>query len=271
MRVLVRYVLPLFIAVPVAFALLYPHLIRCVWIDRSTDFIRLPDSTELHVHTNATTRQLRQLREHVATARQRIRAFWGGRQGKAILIYCPQQEVYEQYCLGGEGAGCSLGTPWGTSYLVLGPDGNNPDVIAHELCHDELFARLGWWRVKRQIPQWFNEGLALMVDYRFTDPAVWQTDSLSAEDVPPLRRRYFYRTPMLKLTELETTKDFFGGNYRHVMLAYQTAAEEVARWLRLVGAPGVARLSQAMIDGADFAPAYQQLEREGRKKLNNQP
>ncbi|WP_332368176.1 hypothetical protein [Spirosoma telluris] len=49
--------------------------------------------------------------------------------------------------------------PWGASYLILGPDGNNTDVIAHELCHDELFARLGWWRVKRQIPQWFNEGL----------------------------------------------------------------------------------------------------------------
>jgi hypothetical protein len=271
MRVLVRYVLPLLIAIPVAFALLYPHVIRCIRISQSAEFTRLSNSTELYVHTATTTRQRERLQQHISTARQRIQTFWGSRQGQAILIYCPQQEVYEQYCLGGEGAGCSLGMPWGTSYLVLGPDGNNSDVLAHELCHDELFARLGWWRVKRQIPQWFNEGLALMVDYRFTDPAVWQTDSLSAEDALTLRRRYFYRSSMLKLSDLETTRDFFGGDYRHVMLAYQTAADEVARWLRIVGSVSVARLSQTIVDGADFAPAYQQLERDGRRALNHRP
>jgi hypothetical protein len=271
MRVLVRYVLPLLIAAPVAFALIYPHVIRCIWINQSADFERLTDSTELYVSNTATTRQQAQLKAYIATARQRIRTFWGGLRGQAILIYCPQQEVYEQYCLGGEGAGCSLGTPWGTSYLVLGPDGNNSDVIAHELCHDELFARLGWWRVKRQIPQWFNEGLALMVDYRFTDPAVWQTDSSSAEETILLPRRYTHRSPMLKLTELETTKDFFGGSSQHVMLAYQTAAEEVARWLRIVGPAGVPRLSQAIVDGSDFNDAYRQLERDRRQKLKRRP
>ncbi|GAB4031595.1 hypothetical protein GCM10028774_09660 [Spirosoma jeollabukense] len=160
-----------------------------------------------------------------------------------------------------------MGTPWGTSYLVLGPDGNNPDVIAHELCHDELFARLGWWRVKRQIPQWFNEGLALMVDYRFTNPSVWdKPDSLqqalsTAGDDDLM---VFLQHPMLKLADLETTRDFFGGDSFHTMLAYQTAAEEVARWLAVVGRSGVPALSNALATGHEFSDTYRQLERTKR-------
>ena len=270
MRLLLRYVLPLLIALPIGFLILYPQVVRCVGIGQSDDFRVLMGSEgdkPVYVSRLATARQQAQLRGQVLTARDRIRRFWGDRRGQAVLIYCPQQADYEQYCLGGEGAGCSIGTPWGASYLILGPEGNNADVIAHELCHDELFARLGWWRVKRQIPQWFNEGLALMVDYRFSSPAVWekfdstQTDlSVFDEDMMPFARR-----PMLKLADLETTREFFGGDYGHVMLAYQTAADEVSRWLTTVGRAGVSALTDAVAKGHDFGDAYRRLERTKRR------
>jgi hypothetical protein len=267
MRLLLRYVLPLLIALPVGFLILYPQLVRCLRIGQSTDFravVMSNQSAPVYVSHTATARQQAQLRTHIATAYDRISRFWGSRQGQAVLIYCPEQADYEQYCAGGEGAGCSVGTPWGGSYLILGPDGNNADVIAHELCHDELFSRLGWWRVKRQIPQWFNEGLALMVDYRFSSPAIWEYPDSTLALAPRYDAIPVAPRSMRKLTELETTRDFFGGDYADVMLAYQTAADEVARWLTTVGRAGVPALTKAIDGGDDFWDAYRQLERTKR-------
>lgn len=263
-----RFVVSFVVALLLALPLLYPHLLRCMLVSRSGDFRTLTDGSAtqpLYVSTSATARQRTLFQQHVRNARQRIRQFWGGpSQGRAILIYCPRQTDYARYCAGGEGAGCSLGTPWGDAYLVLGPDGNSVDVIAHELCHDELFARLGWWRVKRQIPQWYNEGLALLVDYRFSSPDLWEQPDRAAGTEPLERRRGF--SPMLPLADLETTSDFFGGDYDRVMLAYQTAADEVARWVQQVGRAGVPALARAVAGGEPFANAYRRLERERRQR-----
>jgi len=271
-NVFVRYGLPLLVALPITFLVLYPQVFWCLMVGSSANFRLFTNgTTSLYIHRTVSAKQQLQFRQHTQAAFDRIRRFWGDRRGQAILIYCPAQSDYERYCAGGEGAGCSVGTPWGTSYLILGPEGNNTNVIAHELCHDELFTRIGWWRVKRQIPQWFNEGLALMVDYRFSNPAVWeqpdrseQTPSFSEENTTlPFPQR-----PLLKLTELETTRDFFGGDYVHTMLAYQTAADEVARWLAVVGRAGVPALTDAIHAGQEFEETYRQLERTKRKSLN---
>ena len=269
--VLLRYSLFFLVMLPVGFLLLYPQLLRCLRVGHSADFRQMTGTGAIYVHRSATATQQRQLLQHALTARDRIHRFWGNRQGQAVLIYCPSQPDYEQYCAGGEGAGCSLGTPWGAAYLVLGPDGNNADVISHELCHDELFARLGWWRVKQQIPQWFNEGLALMVDYRFSNPAVWEHPDSSAANLSslPWPPRSIPQTPrpMLKLTDLETTRGFFGADYGHTMLAYRTAAEEVARWLSVVGRAGVPLLTKEIAHGKAFSEVYRQLERNQRVRV----
>ncbi len=266
-NVLLRTGLLLLISLPIGFLLLTPPLVRCLWISRSASYHPLAGAQRIYIHQAATPRQENQLRQHVLTARNRIAWFWGARRGEATLIYCPNQHDYEQYCDGGEGAGCSLGLPWGDSYLILGPDGNNADVIAHELCHDELFARLGWWRVKRQIPQWFNEGLALMVDYRFSKPALWNTPRRTGKRTPEEAQAAPFPTRrMMKLSELETTRDFFGGDYMHTMLAYQTAASEVAHWLSVVGRAGIPALTDAVATGKNFNDTYRQLERRGAGK-----
>lgn len=264
---LLRAGVVLLIVLPVGFLLLTPSLMRCLWISRSASYRPLAGMQDVYVNQAVTTRQENQFRQHVLTARSRIAWFWGTRRGEATLIYCPNQIDYEQYCDGGEGAGCSLGLPWGDSYLILGPDGNNADVIAHELCHDELFTRLGWWRVKRQIPQWFNEGLALIIDYRFSKPALWDTPDKTGKRSPdkssftPFPTHY-----MMKLTDLETTREFFGGDYTHTMLAYQTATSEVSHWLSVVGKAGVPALTDSIAKGADFDDVYRQLERRGVEK-----
>uniref|UniRef100_A0A486XG34 Uncharacterized protein n=1 Tax=Rheinheimera sp. BAL341 TaxID=1708203 RepID=A0A486XG34_9GAMM len=55
--------------------------------------------------------------------------------------------------------------PW-RSCIVIGPNGHNSDVIAHEWLHAEIQHRVGFLRFLEQIPVWFDEGAALTVDYR---------------------------------------------------------------------------------------------------------
>ncbi|GAA4403520.1 hypothetical protein GCM10023187_19660 [Nibrella viscosa] len=269
-NVLIRYVLPLLIALPLGYALIYPEILRCHLIGYSPRFMPLADTTRrIYVSAGTPVSQQKQLRQNVRLAHERLRRYWHPLEGQAVLIYCRTQEDYIQYCVGGEGAGCSLGTPWGTSFLVLGPDGNNVDVIAHELCHDELFARLGWLTVKRQIPQWFNEGLAMMVDYRFTPPN--HSGSINrVQRYRDFRDEWLYythgRQRVVALTNLETTRDFFAGTYRQVMLAYMTAGMEVSRWLMWVGPQGVAQLTETVADGYDFPEVYVRLERQARSR-----
>lgn len=254
---LLTALLSLLIALPPAAVLLYPALTRCLFISYSSDFQPINTTTgPIFVSRSAPFRQRAQLLQNNRLANERIRQFWGGQQGRATLIYCHSAEQYADYCGGGaESAGCSLGTPWGQSFLVLGPEGNNPDVIAHERCHDELLARVGWWRTNRQIPQWFNEGLALMVDYRFSNPNLSPSE-LAQDYRAEWEYRAYGRQMALSLEELETMGGFFGGDYHHVMLAYYTAAAEVSRWLARVGPQGPRNLTQRVAAGETFQQVY---------------
>jgi hypothetical protein len=254
MRRYLRLLPGLFI-LPLAVLVALPQLWRCQRIDQSDEFVRLTvGPVEVFVSRDTPPALARQLRADIARAQGRIRSFWGGQQGRATLIYCPSAEQYGRYSAGGEGAGASLGTPWGRSFVVLGPDGGNADVIAHELCHDELYARLGWWTLRRQVPQWFNEGLALLVDYRFTDPAdptrrfrderdEWRFRSLNQQTLPAL-------------TDLESAREFFDGDGERVTLAYLTAGLTVSAWLTRNGPTAPRRLADALASGTDFGSAY---------------
>ena len=64
--------------------------------------------------------------------------------------------------------------PYGVAHLsvlgqciVLGPEGQNLDVIAHEYMHAEVHHRVGWLNYSINVPTWFNEGVATLVDFRY--------------------------------------------------------------------------------------------------------
>jgi len=259
---IVRWFVALVIALPIGTIILFPSLWRCLTIAHASEFEPLTAGKKtLYISAEATPRQREVFTNHLRIASDRIQRFWGNQLGKAVIIYCPTQDQYAQYCSGGEGAGCSLGMPWGDSFLVLGPEGNNPDVMAHELCHDELFARLGWLTIKRQVPQWFNEGLALMVDYRFSNANNDARERFLSYDAEWKYRAYGPQglSPQVVpgLSSLETTRDFFYGDYSRVMLAYLTAGREVSRWLATVGSTALPRLIADLAAGNQFADVYQ--------------
>ena len=249
----------LFFGAIFSYFFLFPQVWNCQWVARS-DFKQV--GAGLFVSPEISAQQQKAAFKNIAIAQKRIAQFWGKREGKAALILCNNGAEYQHYCNSNEGAGCSIGTPWGHSFVVLNREGLNADVIAHEMCHDELFTRLGWWKTKRQIPQWFNEGLALVNDYRF----VSATDSI--QRCIDYHQEMLYRSNggqvALALDDIATTNGFFGGDEAHVMLAYMTAGTEVSRWLSLVGTQKMRKLVAELQTGGDFSANYRKLEKQAK-------
>lgn len=260
MRWFVRFLVFLLI-LPLAYFAAFPQIFHCQLIEHSAGFQQIAGS--VWVDKNTPARQRVYLIFEINEARKRLETLWkSAPKSRATVIYCQTPEQYERYCQDGEGAGCSLGTPWGDSWVIINPYGRNPDVLAHELCHDELFTRLGWLKTQRQIPQWFNEGLALMIDQRFTKA----TDSLSRYD--EFQDHWLEQSHgqqiVLELSELKSLPGFFSGDANRVMLAYMTAGREVSRWLSVVGRSGLTKLVDQLKAGDDFETVYQRLEREAK-------
>ncbi|OIN60576.1 hypothetical protein [Arsenicibacter rosenii] len=269
----------LLIALPISYLFLFPELFRCQTVRFSADFRPLAQTPmPVYIQRNTPDSLQKKLIQHITASTTRLHAFWNVKKGSrlagnATIIFCADPETYNRYCgqKAESSAGCSLGAPWGEAYLILGPDGNNVDVIAHERCHDELLARLGWWTVQRQIPQWFNEGLALMVDYRFS-PAT-HNPRLRYEK---LHDEWLFRGQSSQestdLQEIETMEQFFSGSPYRVLLAYLTSATEVARWLAFSGPDGLPTLMANLDAGESFGVVYKQLDRKrSQHKPNNRP
>jgi hypothetical protein len=127
-----------------------------------------------------------------------------------------------------------------TTFIILGPDGVlSADVLSHELAHAEFSARIGHWN-RDKIPNWFDEGLAVQFDDRYSE-AEWQTRTDNGRTAPDL--------------------DQIGTIKHDDWLGYATAKHEVRRWLDIVGQEGLWALLQAIKSGEEFQETYYSLER----------
>ena len=228
-----KYCIVLIISIVLIFTWTFPQFFRCLFIAYD-DF----DETKpmIFVEKTISKKQKDTLIKDIELAKKRIVGFWGKQEGVAKIIFCKNAETYKKYCQSSEGAGCSIGTPLG-SWIILNTGGLNTDVIAHEMCHDELMTRLGWWKTKKHIPTWFDEGLALMLDQRF----VSSQDSIQRYIDYRAELNYLTLQP-IPLEELTTQKDFFGQGELFTKIAYFTSAVEVSRKISQKGKKEIFRI-----------------------------
>lgn len=204
----------------------FPQFFRCLFVAYD-DFDEI--KPKIFVEKGISTKQKDMLIKDIALAKKRIESFWGKQEGIAKIIFCKNAETYKKYCQSSEGAGCSIGTPLG-SWIILNTDGLNTDVIAHEMCHDELMTRLGWWKTKKLIPTWFDEGLALMLDQRFV------SSQDSSQRYIDYRAELNYLTSQpIALKELTTQKAFFGQNQLFTKIAYFSSAVAISQKISTKG------------------------------------
>jgi hypothetical protein len=89
---------------------------------------------------------------------------------------------------GSNAYGKALLTPLGQC-IVFGPQGQNIDVIAHEYTHAEVHYRVGWLNHLLNVPIWFNEGVALLVDFR--KPYLLENIDLSPKEINSVKSNVF--------------------------------------------------------------------------------
>jgi len=73
--------------------------------------------------------------------------------------------------------------------LIIGPKGQNVDVIAHELVHAEIYSWFGWLTQILKMPRWFEEGVSLMVDFR--EPFLPENISMSETEVEAVKELFY--------------------------------------------------------------------------------
>ncbi|MBY6203803.1 hypothetical protein [Halomonas denitrificans] len=118
---------------------------------------------ELYLAGPVPTAVADEVARHVDGAAARIEAVFGAPQSRPRMLVVADEQIAAAW---GANATASMHrAPWGAC-IVLGPEGRNVDVIAHEWLHAEIQHRVGFWRFLREIPTWFDEGAALIVDHR---------------------------------------------------------------------------------------------------------
>ncbi|WP_157521793.1 hypothetical protein [Herbidospora cretacea] len=162
-----------------------------------------------------------QVIEVVDRADARVRGFFGGRVTSPDVLVCLSDDCYRRIGGGGERGVAVLNRA-----VMLSPRGVDPVIAAHELTHVELHARLDGI----EVPQWFDEGLAVLAadDPRYLAPA---GDRCMVEPRPPLPA---------------TLGDWLSAASADPQV-YAQAACQVSRWAEANG--GVRAVVERLADG----------------------
>ncbi len=220
----------------VCYRLARHELVRCYLVRWSSLDLIAPG---LYVDPKMPEIQRQMLLSSLADAKARVATLYGKYAAKPVIIAGHTMEVMQTY--GGNSynrAGRAYLTPVAT-FIVLGPNGLlGLDVLAHELAHVEFSARIGYWN-RGKVPNWFDEGLAVQFDDRYTE-AEWRARTDNGRTAPAVDQM-----------GIITHDDWLG---------YATAKHEVRRWLDAVGQEGLGALLQAIRSGEGFQETYHSIE-----------
>ncbi|MEO8247766.1 MAG: hypothetical protein ABI589_00200 [Burkholderiales bacterium] len=188
----------------------------------------------IYVDTPMPPVQQKQRVASVATAKQRVAAFFGSALSQPEVFACSTEPCYRSF-----GGTSDKGRAYGGSMLLLSPRGLDPVIAAHELTHIELRHRIGMLRSWRALPSWFDEGLAVLVsdDPRYTEDG-WLAATDGGQNAPAL-------SEIGKSVAL-------GGDWQ---TGYGTARHAVGRWYANAGRAGLLDLIAALRSGASFESA----------------
>lgn len=158
-------------------------------------------------------------------ASDRVETAFGSIEAHPRVLVC-----FTDTCNALMGGHQTLALTYGDKLFYLGPYGHDTAIIAHELAHVVLHARLGL-RGQSQFPAWVDEGLATYVsrDGRFDlDP---ETCDAAQVDLP------------VKAKDWRRFAGVEAGKYSD--LYYGSAGCKVAKWLKAHPVSGVTDLIEA--------------------------
>lgn len=200
---------------------------------------------EIYIDPAATADDRVKLLKLIVAAKQRVASFYGNYTATPRIIVGSTMVSVRQFSNNEYASSYYL--PFKT-VIVLGPKGQNVDVIAHELGHAELSHRVGWWNINFRIPTWFDEGLAMQLDHR---------EEYSEAKYQDYRRK---QTVFPEFSAISSGSQFFSGSLEASKMHYVLSKHEVARWLGLVQHRGFYTLLEKIRAGGSFEHSYHTLE-----------
>jgi len=186
----------------------------------------------------------------VEEGRRRAAEFYGGLVSSPTVVACASMACYRRFGGIGPKAVSRNGA------LLLSPEGLTPVIVGHEWSHAELAARVGQLRMWRSVPQWFDEGIAVLSsrDPRYKEDS-WRAATDNGTNVPPL-------------SALETLRGWLrvtGKDGKTRQLSYGTARHEVAGWYAVAGPEGLRALIEGLRNGDDFRELYERIGKAGAR------
>lgn len=174
----------------------------------------------------------------VKEGKARVAEFFGGIEGNPTIFACSTEK-----CFVASGGVSAKGKSYGSSMLLLSPRGLDVVIVSHELTHIELHTRIGTFRAWHSIPDWFDEGLAVLVseDARYTDRA-WLKATDNGSKAP-------------ELNSIGKTVPL-GGDWQ---IGYGTARRAVGMWYASAGRAGLKRLIAEIKAGKEFDSVFNSI------------
>lgn len=222
----------------------FKSALHCIAVSNS-NFVKIENN--IYFDPAISEEDHRLILDNITQAKQRVAELLGSCSADPVIIVCNDSATGKKYGMKNK-TGITQKTIAG-SYIVLGEDGVNVDVIAHELTHSELAHRLGGIRGLR-IPVWFDDGLATQVDNR---PQYSESEWL---------RRTENGTKLVSIHELDSPKEFYVNDLETRILHYTLAKHELKRWLAVVHQEGLLQLIEGVNNGEDFYNIYCRIELE---------
>ena len=203
-----------FIAGPIVLVFAEREVVSCSLIDYVGLDLLAPG---IFVSPDMSSAEKKELIRIQQVARARVEQTFGPLRAKPVFVATGNTNTLKRY-FSNEYASTAF-TPT-RACIVIGPKGHEVDIVAHELVHAEIFERVGYWRRLIEIPVWFDEGVAMQVDYRERYTRAQYVGV--AEHIKEVRK-------------LEFGRQFFRGDDEELTHHYAMAKEEVRLWLSKVG------------------------------------
>lgn len=181
----------------------------------------------------------------VYDARNRVESFFGELKASPVLIITENESKLHR--IGGDSDITSFSVGAVYSYISVGVEKWNVDTVAHELAHAEIHKRLfdGKISFDRTVPPWFDEGIALQLDYN--TQYSWDALLRYTEDM----------TLLPDFEKLSNEEYFYADDEETLTYNYLAAKYEVGRWLlENGGEKELVKLLDAINRGEDFYKLY---------------
>lgn len=237
--VVILSVLLLLVIAAVCFFQFHPYGYRMTVPYRNA-FEKIADNVYININYAG---KKEEIIERIDDAKERGSAFFGELQcvKDTLLIICDDERLLSR--LGGDHDTYTSTFPFKKNYISISDEYLNVDILAHEITHAELHSRLSV-RALKNLPVWFDEGLALQNDYREQyglEAWIVQTDN---------------GKNTVALAAMDEPSEFYAGTAEDRRFRYLNAKHEVSQWMETHKYQGLLELLDKLNDGEAFHTAY---------------